>query len=216
MKKLLKLIQILAGAFPAYLLGRVCYQVIPARAFVPFFVLLPVILLILRNLLSAHTNLPAVMKSFGVCFIIMLVMLFIIRPRKFYYLGGRKLPLILGIAGLVITFFLMFIVLLKKFTTSVKTAVLVSLILGIYLPSLFWNINILYAPSGTIRYTATIKKEISDFGIFGKRVELLKIPVDGMDEIIRIGKDVSHCEKGDEITIIVHKGALGVGWCEIE
>lgn len=215
-KKVLNLIQILAGAALALFLIKFLSNTVAGKAFVPFFALFPLVLLIVLNLISSRINFPAVIKSLGFCLIILDLVVFIIKPWKYYYLGIRTLPRVLGIVGLLLTFFICFIILLKDFSTSIKASLVVAFLLGFFLPSLFWNINTLYDGSKATEYTAEVKKVVSDYGVLGGKVEIQKPPVDGMDKTIRIRKQVTDYVKGDEIRIIEHSGAFGIGWCEIE
>lgn len=208
--------QIIVGGVLAVLLVLYLYRNISNRLFVPVFIVTPVALLVFLNLLSTKVNFPAIIKSFGFCTIVFQLLLFIGKPYLVYRLAFRELPRILGIVGAAVIFILFFIILLKKFSTSIMAAIGTGIVLGFYLPALFWNINTMYDESSPVIYTGTVKRVLTDHGSLGGSVELVKTPVEGMSDSIYLHCSVSEYVKGDEISIVYHQGLFKVGWCEIE
>lgn len=210
------IIQMVIGCSLALGMGVFLNDNVEQKLFVPVFVILPMVLLIILNLLSIKRNLPLWLKTFGLVAILFLVALFIRKSWSYYHLVGRKLPIIVGLAGMAVIFLLLFIILLKPVSTSIKGALATGFLLGLYLPAFFWNINVLYDGGTAVTYTTKVKRVISDYGVLGGRIELVKAPVEQMDKIIYLFSDISEYEKDDEIHVVYHPGIFGAGWCEIE
>lgn len=191
------------------------YYIIPEQWFIPAFILLPIVILVLLNLLGSSRNLPMFIKSFGFVAMFSCVCCIVIHPMRVTILTGRKLPWILGVGCGVLVFVIFFIAKLDSLGHSLTLGLGMLFLMGMLVPGVIYNVNMIYDGSEPTVYEARVAEVIKSYGSYGGVLRMNREDFADYKIYLKVGGDVQGIDPGDKVTVVTHDGFLHIKWCEV-